>query len=78
MLAALANGEEEQLARNRVLAVYPETTRGYLEGIKDFAGQYVQAMRGAIEFGDIQANSSMRKRSLASGQSRRLVSSRRD
>jgi hypothetical protein len=63
MLAALANGEAEQLARRRVMAVYPPTTRGYLEGLKDFTAQYVQAMRGAIPFEAITASPQARRRS---------------
>jgi hypothetical protein len=62
MLAALASGEAEQLARNRVLACYPPTTRGYLEGLKDFTHQYVQAMGGAMRFEDIQAAPAARRR----------------
>lgn len=65
MLAALANSEAEQLARSRVMAFYPPTTRGYLEGLKDFTGQYVQAMRGVISFEDIQASPQARRRTQA-------------
>jgi len=62
MLAALANGEDEQLARNRVMAFYPKTKRGYLEGLRDFTGQYIKAMRGAMSFQDIQASEEARRR----------------
>jgi hypothetical protein len=72
MLAALANSEIEQLARNRVLAFYPDTTRGYLQGLKDFGEQYIRAMRGAMRFQEIQAKPAIRRRMRPTQTPRRL------
>lgn len=46
MLAALASGEDEQAARERILANYPKTIRGYLQGIHHFSKEYILAARG--------------------------------
>jgi hypothetical protein len=53
MLAALANGEDEKLARQRVLAQYPQTQRGYLSGLSHFTREYVMAMRGSKRLREI-------------------------
>lgn len=52
-VAALANDEDEKLARARILAGYPKTERGYLEGLSHFAREYVRALRGAQSLQDI-------------------------
>jgi hypothetical protein len=46
LLAALANNDEEKLARERMMARYPQTQRGYLEGLKHFTDEYQAALLG--------------------------------
>jgi hypothetical protein len=53
MLAALANGEDEKLARQRILSQYPQTQRGYLLGLSHFTQEYVMAMRGSKRLREI-------------------------
>ena len=52
-LAALANAEPEKAARQRILAHYPKTTRGYMEGLAHFSKEYVKALRGGQRLEDI-------------------------
>ncbi|MCU0567059.1 MAG: hypothetical protein MUF49_10730 [Oculatellaceae cyanobacterium Prado106] len=56
MLAALANGEDEKLARQRILSQYPQTQRGYVLGLSQFTQEYIQAMRGSKRLQDIGLN----------------------
>jgi len=53
MLAALANGEEERAARERVMQTHPRTLEGYLRGLRQFSDQYQLARRGSIRLADI-------------------------
>lgn len=52
-IAALANEEEEKLARTRILMQYPNNERGYLQGLSHFAREYVAALRGSQRLKDI-------------------------
>ena len=47
MLAALANSEAEKAARARVMANYPHTELGYLQGLRAFTEEYVLALKGS-------------------------------
>ena len=47
MLAALANAEAEKAARARVMAHYPHTELGYLQGLRAFTEAYVLALKGS-------------------------------
>jgi len=53
MLAALANSEAEQAARQRVMQKFEPTTLGYLQGLRQFSREYVRALRGSISLDDI-------------------------
>jgi hypothetical protein len=53
MLAALANNDEEKLARERIMARYPQTQRGYLEGLKHFTDEYKAALLGTKSMKEI-------------------------
>jgi len=52
-LAALANGEVESAARDRVMQKHPNTTAGYLRGLQEFSQQYTRACRGGCQLEDI-------------------------
>ncbi len=67
-VAALANEEDEKMARNRVLMQYPQTERGYLAGLSAFSKEYVAALRGSQPMQDIGVSD------LEKFQSRRRVS----
>jgi len=76
MLAALANSEEEQLARARVLKNYPKTQRGYLAGLQEFSRQYVKAIRGSTRLADIgnsQDSQAIKRTVQPSSRSRQLT-----
>ena len=53
MLAALANSEQEKAARMRILENFEPTELGYLQGLRAFADEYVQALRGSKRLQDI-------------------------
>ena len=52
-LAALANSSAEKAARARILANYPTTTRGYLQGLQHFSIEYIAAIRGSKNLAEI-------------------------
>lgn len=53
MLAALANSEQEKAARMRILENFEPTELGYLQGLRAFTDEYVQALRGSKRLQDI-------------------------
>ena len=53
MLAALANSEQEKAARQRIMDNFEPTEYGYLEGLRAFADEYVQTLRGSKRLQDI-------------------------
>lgn len=53
MLGALANAEDEKLARQRIFAQYPKDVLGGLNALKRFTEEYVQTLRGSKSLRDI-------------------------
>ncbi|MGL4619108.1 MAG: hypothetical protein ACRCZS_08625 [Chroococcidiopsis sp.] len=45
MLASVANNQDEQMARNRVMAKYPDTALGRLQGLAEFTQAYIPALK---------------------------------
>jgi hypothetical protein len=45
ILASVANNQAELMARARVMAQYPNTLKGQLLALKQFASEYVQAVK---------------------------------
>lgn len=44
-LAAVANSQEERRARRQILALYPNTVKGQLQGLKHFTQLYIPALK---------------------------------
>lgn len=52
-LAALASNQSERDARQRVLSNYPNTMRGFLEGLHHFYKLYIPVLKGSGNFSSI-------------------------
>jgi hypothetical protein len=53
MLASVANNQEEQAARRRIMAKHPDTVMGRLAGLKEFADAYAPAIKEGKGFSHI-------------------------
>lgn len=51
MLASVANNQNEKDARDRVMAQYPSTLKGQLQGLKHFTQEYIAAVKEGKGFG---------------------------
>lgn len=45
LLASVANNQNEQAARTRIMAKYPRTLKGMLQGLKHFTDEYIPALK---------------------------------
>lgn len=57
ILASVANNQAELMARARVMAQYPNTLKGQLLALKQFASEYVQAIKEGRSLANIGKNS---------------------
>lgn len=53
MLASIANNQNERSARDRIMAKYPPTLKGQLQGLKHFTKEYIPAVQGGKGFSHI-------------------------
>jgi hypothetical protein len=53
MLSSVANSQDEQAARARVMEHYPDTLMGRLEGLVDFTWQYIPALKDRRGFAHV-------------------------
>ncbi|MEG5030590.1 hypothetical protein QUB36_26005 [Microcoleus sp. AT8-B1] len=56
ILASVANNQAELIARARVMAQYPNTLKGQLLALKQFASEYVQAVKEGRSLANIGKN----------------------
>lgn len=49
MLASVANGQSEQALRAYVMAQYPDTFTGRLQGLADFTHRYIPALKSGVD-----------------------------
>ena len=49
MLASVANGQSEQALRAYVMAQYPDTFIGRLQGLADFTRRYIPALKAGVD-----------------------------
>lgn len=55
-LAAVATNQEERRARRAILAQYPNTMKGQLQGLAHFTKQYVPALKEGKGLSHIERN----------------------
>jgi hypothetical protein len=53
MLASIANNQNEREARDRIMAKYPPTLKGQLQGLKHFTQEYILAVKEGKGFSHI-------------------------
>lgn len=53
LLASVANEQSEKAARNRVMARYPHTLKGMLQGLRHFTNEYIPALKEGKGFDHI-------------------------
>ena len=53
MLASIANNQNEREARDRIMAKYPPTLKGKLQGLKHFTQEYIPAVKEGKGFSHI-------------------------
>src|SRR4028118_801078 len=56
MLASIANNQNEKEARDRIMAQYPPTLKGQLQGLKHFTQEYIAAVKEGKGFDHIGQN----------------------
>lgn len=56
MLASVANNQNEKEARDRIMAQYPPTLKGQLQGLKHFTQEYIAAVKEGKGFDHIGQN----------------------
>jgi hypothetical protein len=49
MLASVANGQSEQALRATIMAQYPDTFIGRLQGLADFTRRYIPALKAGVD-----------------------------